>query len=148
MRGCTFFGHRKNINLDDKAVCDIITALIQEQNVSRFYVGNQGDFDKTVYRAFCALAPHCSNIAFAVVPAFSADARYKVANGIRLLLPPDIDGFSSRDAIPYRNCWMIEQSAFVVSYITHTNSNAARFAGEAAKQGCTVINLAITYPHR
>ena len=146
MRGCSFFGHRENIKLDCNRVCDVILKLIHEQNISRFYVGNQGEFDKTVYHAFCALAPRYPNISFAVVPAFSSDLRYKICNSVHLLLPQGIENINSRDAIPYRNRWMIERSVFIVSYITHTNSNAARFAGEAAKQGCTVINLATAYP--
>ena len=44
-------------------------------------------------------------------------------------------------AISYRNKWMLKQSHFVVTYITHDWGGAAQFASLAKKQKKTVLNL-------
>ncbi len=50
MISCTFFGHRE-IDCDiEKKLYEVLTKLIKEYNVTRFYVGHQGDFDKLVYQ--------------------------------------------------------------------------------------------------
>ena len=46
---CCFFGHREvTHNIKDKLIA-IIEKLITEDNVTEFYVGNQGQFDSMVY---------------------------------------------------------------------------------------------------
>ena len=48
MKACTFFGH-KNAPQDLKiAIKEIISELIGEHGVNRFYVGNHGQFDSMV----------------------------------------------------------------------------------------------------
>ena len=41
----------------------------------------------------------------------------------------------------WRNKWMLKQSDYVVTYITHSWGGAAQFAEIAARQKKTVINL-------
>ena len=46
---CCFFGHREvTHNIRDKLTV-VIEKLITEENVTKFYVGNQGQFDSMVY---------------------------------------------------------------------------------------------------
>ena len=47
-KACTFFGHRECYSLDEQALTDTIEDLIRK-GVDTFYVGNQGQFDSTVY---------------------------------------------------------------------------------------------------
>ena len=58
------------------------------------------------------------------------------------LLPEGIEAVHPRFAISWRNKWMIKQSDYVVTYITHSWGGAAQFAKLAEKQKKTVINLA------
>ena len=48
MASCTFFGHRKIHGETALKIRDILIDLITNQNVDVFYVGNTGEFDKTV----------------------------------------------------------------------------------------------------
>jgi len=48
-----------------------------------------------------------------------------------------------RFAISWRNKWMIKQSDYVVTYITHSWGSAAQFAEKAEKKDKKVINIAL-----
>ena len=58
------------------------------------------------------------------------------------MLPEGIESVRPHYAISWRNNWMIKQSDYVVTYITHTYGGAAQYAKRARIQGKTVINLA------
>ena len=57
------------------------------------------------------------------------------------MLPEGIETVHPRFAISWRNKWMIKQSDYVVTYITHSWGGAAQFAEMAERQKKTVINL-------
>ena len=57
------------------------------------------------------------------------------------MLPEGIEAVHPRFAISWRNKWMIKQSDYVVTYITHPWGGAAQFAEMAKKQQKAVINL-------
>ena len=57
------------------------------------------------------------------------------------MLPEGIETVHPRFAISWRNKWMIKQSDYVVTYITHSWGGAAQFAEIAEKQKKMVINL-------
>ena len=65
----------------------------------------------------------------------------KLAYPFPSLLPDGIEAAPKRFAISYRNKWMLKQSHFVVTYITHDWGGAAQFASLAKKQKKTVLNL-------
>ena len=54
--------------------------------------------------------------------------------------PEGIETVPKRFAISWRNKWMLKESDYVVTYITHTWRGAAQFA-ESAKRQKNVINL-------
>jgi len=58
------------------------------------------------------------------------------------MLPEGIETVHPRFAISWRNKWMIEQSDYVVTYITHSWGGAAQFAEKAKRQKKGIINLA------
>ena len=76
---------------------------------------------------------------FAVVLAYLPTK--KLAYPFPSLLPDGIEAAPKRFAISYRNKWMLKQSHFVVTYITHDWGGAAQFASLAKKQKKTVLNL-------
>jgi len=57
------------------------------------------------------------------------------------MLPEGIETVHPRFAISWRNKWMIKQSDYVVTYITHSWGGAAQFAGKAEQQKKKVIHL-------
>ena len=58
------------------------------------------------------------------------------------MLPEGIETIHPHFAISWRNKWMIKQSDYVVTYISHSWGGAAQFAEMAEQQNKTVINLA------
>ena len=57
------------------------------------------------------------------------------------MLPEGTETVHPRFAISWRNKWMIKQSDYVVTYITHSWGGAVQFAEMAERQKKTVINL-------
>lgn len=60
-----------------------------------------------------------------------------------IMLPEGIETVHPRFAISWRNKWMIQQSDYVVTYITHSRGGAAQFAEMSERQKNAVINLAV-----
>ena len=58
------------------------------------------------------------------------------------MLPEGIESVHPCYAISWRNNWMLRQSDYVVTYITHSWGGAAQYAAKAARQGKSVVNLA------
>jgi len=58
------------------------------------------------------------------------------------ILPEGIERVPLRFAISWRNNWMLRQSDYVITYITHSSGGAAKFAEIALKKGKTIIHLA------
>lgn len=46
-----------------------------------------------------------------------------------------------RYAISWRNAWMLHQSDYVVTYITHSWGSAAQYARKAKAQGKYIVNI-------
>ena len=59
------------------------------------------------------------------------------------MLPGGIEEVPPRFAIVWRNKWMLRQSDYVVTYVTHFWGGAAQFAEMAVRQGKNVIYLYI-----
>ena len=59
------------------------------------------------------------------------------------MFPEGIETVHPRFAISWRNKWMIKQSDYVVTYVTHSWGGAAQFAELAERQRKTVINVTV-----
>ena len=57
------------------------------------------------------------------------------------MLPEGIETVHPRFAISWRNNWMLKQSDYVVTYITHSWGGAAQFAEKGERQNKKVINI-------
>ena len=57
------------------------------------------------------------------------------------MFPEGIETVLPRFAISWRNKWMLKQSDYVVTYITHYWGSAAQFAELAERQRKVIINL-------
>jgi len=58
------------------------------------------------------------------------------------MLPEGIETVHLRFAISWRNKWMLKQSDYVVTYVTHPWGSAAQFAEKAERQKKKIVNLA------
>ena len=141
---CTFFGHRDCPNSIKSKLREVLIDLIENHAVDMFYVGQQGAFDRivrSVLKEFVSIYPH---IRYAVVLERLPSKRdqFDTRDYSDTMLPEGIETVYPRFAISWRNKWMIKQSDYVVTYITHSWGGAAQFAETAKKQRKTMINLA------
>lgn len=143
MAVCTFFGHRDCPASLRPQLRAAVVALIEKHGVDRFYVGRQGAFDalaRSVLRELEELYPHifCA-VVLERLPGPGDEAARDFSHTI---FPEGLETAPPRFAVSRRNEWMLKQSDFVVTYITHGWGGAARFAEKARRQGKAVIPLA------
>jgi len=138
MSACTFFGHKESYGLDVQLLGRRIIELINK-GVDTFYVGNQGQFDSTVYRCLKSLQAQYPNIRFSVVLAYLPTEKTEWED-MSDTIYPEIEGHP-KFAIERRNKWMIGHADYCVCYINHTWGGAYKFAQMAKRRGLQVINL-------
>lgn len=138
-KGCTFFGHRDCPSSVRPKLRSLLIELIEQQGVTTFYVGNQGAFDKMAASVLRELTHQYREISYVVVLAYMPGKRGE--GGPDTMLPDGIERVPWKAAICWRNRWMLHHVDFVVTYVKHSWGGAARFAGEARKQGKKVYNL-------
>ena len=141
MPACTFFGHRDCPDEIKSKLRTILVALITDHNVTMFYVGNQGQFDAIVRSILCELKEEYPQINYSVVLAYMPSEKTEYDDYSETMLPEGIESVHPHYAISWRNNWMLQQSDYVVTYITHSWGGAAKYAERAKRQQKTVINV-------
>ena len=144
MSVCTFFGHHNCTSSIKPKLREILIDLIENHAVDMFYVGRQGSFDAIVRSVLKELLLAYSHISYAVVlerlpPKLD---EFDTRDYSDTMLPEGIESVHPRFAISWRNNWMLKQSDYVVTYITHTWGGAYQYAEKARSQNKTVINCA------
>ena len=137
---CTFFGHKDTPKEIEPTLRSTLIDLIENKNVTVFYVGSNGNFDTMVRRQLEDLS-RTYPITYDVVLAYLPTKKSEYDDYTNTILPEGIETAPKRFAISYRNKWMIEQADIVVTYITHSFGGAAQFKELAERQGKTVIEL-------
>ena len=137
---CTFFGHKDTPKEIEPTLRSTLIDLIENKNVTVFYVGNNGNFDTMVRRQLEDLS-QTYPITYGVVLAYLPTEKNNYDNLTNTIYPEGLETVPKRFAISRRNKWMIQQSDIVVTYVTHTFGGAAQFKEMAESQGKTIINL-------
>lgn len=143
MLTCTFFGHRDTPKEIKHILRSTLIDLIENKNVTKFYVGNHGGYDYMVRRLLMELK-ELYPIEYAVVLAYLSSKKYASENEspTDTIFPDGIESVPRKFVINYRNKWMIEQSDYVVTYVKYTIGGAAQFKEMAEKKKKIVINIA------
>ena len=141
MPSCTFSGHRDCPDTIKPRLREVLVDLIENHNVDMFYVGNQGHFDAIVRGVLRDLQHEYPQIHYAVVLAYMPGKQTEYDDYSDTMLPEGIESVHPRYAISWRNNWMLKQSNYVVTYITHTWGGAYQHAEKARRQKKVVINL-------
>ncbi len=144
MFSCTFIGHKDTPKEIEPILKLTLTDLIENKNVTTFYVGNHGRFDSMVRRTLKSLKNYYSNIDYSVVLAYLPGKKDECSfdDFSDTIYPEGLELVPPRVAIVKRNMWMIGHSDFVVTYVLHHFGNSAQFEEFAEKKGKTVIKLA------
>lgn len=135
MLTCTFFGHKDTPEEIGPLIRSRLIDLIIKNNVTNFYVGNQGNFDRMVKNILGELKKIYA-INYAVVLAYLNEKKddFNKEDQADTLFPDGIEDVPLRFAINYRNKWMIEQSDYVLTYVKYTVGGAAKFKELAEKR--------------
>ena len=144
MSVCTFFGHRDCPNSIKPKLREVLIDLIENHAVDMFYVGQQGAFDgivRSVLKELVLVYPH---ISYAVVLERLPPKRdeFDTRDYSDTMLPEGIETVHPRFAISWRNKWMIQQSDYVVTYITYSWGGAAQFTEMSKKHNKQIIDIA------
>ena len=138
---CTFFGHRECPETIKTKLRDTLIDLIENHAADMFYVGNQGQFDAYVHSELKKLKREYPRINYAVVLAYMPGKKTEYDDNADTMLPEGIESVHPRYAISWRNNWMLKQSDYIVTYITHSWGGAAQFAKKAKSVGRKIIEI-------
>ena len=141
MPSCTFFGHRDCPDAIKSRLREVLIDLIENRSVNMFYVGNQGRFDAIVRGVLRDLQHKYPQIHYAVVLAYMPDKQTEYDDYSDTMLPEGIESVHPRYAISWRNNWMLKQSDYVVTYITHSWGGAAKYHHAAIASRKIIVNL-------
>nr|WP_316618710.1 hypothetical protein [uncultured Ruminococcus sp.] len=139
MAACTFFGHRDCPSSIKEKLHEEIERLICHHGVETFYVGTQGNFDRIAYSVLAELRKRYQHIkvyrvlAYMPKPGETDTADTIVSEGIENTHP--------RYAIVYRNNWMIDNSDYVIAYVTHPTGGAYQAVERVKKKGKILIKI-------
>ena len=142
MTACTFFGHRDCPEMVKVKMREILANLVENNDVDMFYVGSQGLFDAYTHGVLKELKKDYPHINYAVVLAYMPGKQTEYVDYSDTMLPEGIEEVHPRYAISWRNNWMLKQSDYVVTYITHSWGGAAQYAKKAKTAGKVIINIA------
>ena len=106
-----------------------------------FYVGHQGRFDAYVHSELKKLKQEYPQINYAVVLAYMPGKKTEYDDYSDTMLPEGIESIHPHYAISWRNNWMLRQSDYVVTYITHSYGGAAQYVSKAKSAKKWIIEL-------
>lgn len=138
---CTFFGHRDAPKEIEPILRSTLINLIENQNTTVFYVGNQGNFDNMVGKTLKTLKEQNYTIQYYTVLANLEQNEQKTNNIFPSLFPEGLECVPRKFAISWRNRWMIEHADTVVTYVTRPFGGAAQFKEMALKKDKKVVEL-------
>ena len=143
MPACTFFGHRECPDTIKVKLREVLIDLIANNNVDMFYVGNQGRFDSIVRGVLRNLKKEYPQIDYAVVLAYMPGKQTEYDDYSDTMLPEGIESVHPRYAISWRNNWMLRQSDYVVTVITHSWGGAYQFSRKAKSLEKIIVNISV-----
>lgn len=137
---CTFFGHKDTPKEIEPTLRSTMIDLIDNKNVTVFYVGNNGNFDTMVRHQLEDLSKTYP-ITYSVVLAYLPTEKNEYDNLSNTIYPEGLETVPKRFAISRRNKWMIQQSDVVVTYVTRNFGGATQFKEMALRQNKLSIEI-------
>lgn len=147
-KGCFFIGHREADERLLPALKDTVERLIREENVSFFYVGGYGGFDRIAGAAVKQAKKRYPNIVLKLVlPYHPAERPIEAPDGYDgTYYPEGLENVPRQYAIVRANKILVDTSDWLVAYIQHGASNSRNlleYAQRREKKGnIRIINIA------
>lgn len=143
MSVCSFCGHSTFDICYKKRLISVIEELITEHNVNCFFVGNNGEYDRCVASALNEMKKRFPHIQCYIVLAYMPGRAGEFSrNSLPTIYPAGLETVHPRYAITHRNRWMVNQSDYIVAYITHDYGGAWQTFRYAKSKKVQIINLA------
>lgn len=140
MKSCALFGHHDCPQNISEILYNNIERLILHENVTEFYVGTHGNFDRIAYNTLCRLENKYPIRAW-VVLAYLTDKHNNYYNFNKTIFPSVLESTPLRYAIVKRNQYMADICNYVICYVNNSFSNAYTFVKRAKRKGADIINI-------
>lgn len=137
---CIFFGHRDSPEGIYEDLKNAIRILITSENVSVFYLGNNGNFDYMCQRALSELSKEYNHISYTIILSRIDEIALNKEQE-HTVFPEELETAPYRFAISRRNDLLIKRGNIVVTSSRHKASNTYKLITKAVKLGMRVINL-------
>ncbi len=138
MACCTFFGHQDCPSEAKERLYIETEKLITEKSVTKFYIGNHGNFDRLATNTVKDLQIKYPHIQYHIVLAYLT-SKDSIDNSI---YPEGLELIPKRFVISKRNEWMIANSDFVICYVNRSYGGAVQFMQKAIQKNKPIINIA------
>lgn len=136
MKSCFFIGHREADERLLPVLQSTIRRLIEEEDVTEFYVGGYGGFDRIAGAAVKQLKAKYPHISLRmVIPYHPAERPVEAPNGYDGTYYPDgLKGVPRRFRIVRVNKFMIDTSDWLIAYVCHGAGNSRKFLEYAERR--------------
>lgn len=143
MTSCTFFGNRDAPQEIEPKLYATIKCLIEEQHISIFYVGNNGNFDRLVLKCLKKLKNYYPDITIFMMLAYLPTKEQDYSDDYKNygVFPDELTHVMPRFAIESRNLLMLKHCECVVTYVRDTTGNSRKLKDIALKRHKAVIEL-------
>lgn len=128
-----FFGHRDTPYTIKSDLKQVISNLIEKENIKHFLVGNEGDFDHLVQEVLKELSAKDATIRYSVVLAYLPKKTTSLSME-QTIYPEGLETIPQRFAISKRNAWMLEKADIIIVYVTTSFGNSFQLMNRARKK--------------
>ena len=149
MKSCFFIGHREADERLLPVLQSTIRRLIEEEDVTEFYVGGYGGFDRIAGAAVKQLKAQYPRISLRImIPYHPAERPVEAPNGYDgTYYPNGLEGVPKRFRIAKANRIMIDTSDWLIAYVCHGASNSRKFLEYAERREkigmLRIVNVAV-----
>ena len=120
MKVCTFIGHRDSPEEIKALIKHAIIEAIEKENITNFYVGHNGNYDKMAYNILEEICTQHENIDYSVILAYLPRKQETICKYKHTIYPEGAETVPKKFAISFRNKWMIKKSDMVIAYVKHS----------------------------
>ena len=140
MKRCFFVGHRETGSDILPIVRETVIRYRQEWNVREFIVGHYGGFDRIAARAVMEAKKLCPDIILGMLlPYHPEEQKIELPSFFDMsIYPLGAETVPKRFAISYANRYMIDQSDYLIAYVSHSVGNSSQlleYAYRRERQG-------------
>lgn len=144
---CSFFGHSNlyGEKLEERLKAEIINC-IESKGINDFLLGGYGEFDLLCARVLRELKTKYAQIKTYLVLAYldkkfdEIDKKYNELT-FNELIYPELEKVPKKFAIIRRNKWIVDNSDFIIFFVTHLWGGASKMFEYATKRQKNFVNL-------